>query len=708
MKEDKSKQKMEAKLMWVAMAQTASSEWREESWRDCEMYDGGTTMLSDTELAKFTAASIDMLPVNRTFPVINLILGLHANNRSNIIAKGRTHLDSEIGQTMSEAIAFIMDQNDGAYKIGEAFRSQCIPGIGMISVCENKDPRKEKIAIRTKDWKSFYWDPFSDPWLEPDRCKYVFEWPWMDLEYLIALFPDKEKEIRDYYDDLTGEKSLPSYQYSSDYASQVEERVETISGSDWVNAKRKRVRPVQMFYTHYTQALFALSPDGKAIEINQDMPMEQQYQMIKQSTELVTATVHKIRATTFIGELELQDMDSPYNHDMYPYIPWVGYIDRWGQPFGIPRQIRPQNIEIIKRRSMMLAALRAKRVTVEKRCAAGNNDDLQKIYDEANKLDGFIVLENGTSDGINILDQDRLINGQTAVLQQTEMEIKEISGANSEMMAYESNVISDVALQNKQKAGQQMMATMFVNNRRSLALMGYQIINLVQNKWKGEKILRITDRITGHDRFVQLNQKVQGPNGQIFIKNDITQGKFDLIISETPQIDTVREQNLNLITEWVKKSPPEIIPILMNVAFELADLPNKEILLAKIKPLLGVSPEEENMSPDQIKQKVMQELEAQKQEAAKQQQIAEQGIQLNMQNLQMQNEKMQAETQKLQAQVQELLARLELEKMKFTEDTKTRKGRLELAGFKEGAKVAIDKEKLRVQAMKPVQKSGNA
>ena len=49
----------------------------------------------------------------------------------------------------------------------------------------------------------------------------------------------------------------------------------------------------------------------------------------------------------------------------------------------------------------------------------------------------------------------------------------------------------------------------------------------------------------------------------------------------------------------------------------ILSLPNKQQLLAKIQPLLGISPEDEDMSHEERKAKVIAELEAQQEQQQK-------------------------------------------------------------------------------------------
>jgi hypothetical protein len=270
---------------------------------------------------------------------------------------------------------------------------------------------------------------------------------------------------------------------------------------------------------------------------------------------------------------------------------------------------------------------------------------------------------------IDIQEHQQLAASQISILQQSENEIQQISGANAEQLGYQSNAESGRAIEKRQVQGATITAPLFANLRQSTKLLGEQIIALIQGAWTHEKILRITDRLTGAEKFLSINQ----PDESGKITHNITQGKYDLIVSDAPQTDTVRERNLELVMEWVKKSPPEVIPQIIHLAFEMSNLPNKEQLLARMRPILGINPGEEDMTAEEIKQKTIQQLEAQKQAQAQMAEIEQRRITLELDKVEAENQKVRAETQKIIK-----LADVERDKLKHE------KARLELDSFKTG------------------------
>lgn len=663
---------------WVAEAQWAAREWRSDSWRDCEMYDGGKAQWTESEWDAAIDAGIDPLTINRIFPTINFIRGSQAINKFDMTAKGRTQKDSETGQVMSEGLKFVMDQANGDFLVSEAFRDQLVPGIGYLIPALRSDPRKERVGVKYADWKEVWWDPFANPWLSTDDCRYVFQQRWMDVSELKRMFPNRSREIDNIYDELRGDTYDDYASLLLDEANIVEEEKRMLSGSHWANHERQRVRPVEMWYTVNQKAIYALYADGRALEINESMDIMEQYNAIQYAQEVIPAVVKKVRVCQFLKDLKLVDQPSPYPHDMFPIVPFLGYIDRWGFPYGVGRQIQGEQVEINKRRSMALALLKSRRVIVEEGVAGGDDEKLDALYEEANKLDGFMVIKDNKLDRIQINENAALAQPQIELSRISEAEIQQITGANEEVMGHQPGQVSGKALERLEFQRATATATLFDNLRRSQGILGEQLLANMQGFWKYEKVLRITDRLTGAERFVSLNEPVQTPTGEIEFKNNITQGKYDLIVSEAPQTDTIREKNLELIIEWVKKSPPEVIPHLMQLAFEMSDLPNKEQLLAKIKPILGADPNEEDMSPEEMKAKVTKQLEAHQAEQQKQQRISEAATALELEGKRLENEKLEAEIQKILAEAGKKIDEAELDQ-----------GKLELESFKTGAEIGM-------------------
>jgi len=632
---------------YVHEGRLASDLWREESWRDQEMYDGAQWDSEEARHAK--ELGIEPITINRTFPAVNLILGSQEINQANIIAKARTNEDGTTSDLMSEAIEFVLDQNEGKFLIQQAFKDAVIPGIGWLYTGFRSDPRKEKISIEYRDWKEVYFDPYASPWIESNRCRYVFFQRWMDLFDLQCMYPQREKELADAIGQLMPDGTLSS-SANFDAATEIEMDKRMHSSTLWWDPERRRIRPVQLWYPVLQPAVFAVFEDGGCVELTEQMSPRTTYAVTQSAQQIIRTSVRKLRVKTFVGNYELEDRPSPFNHNEYPFIPFVGYLDRYGFPFGVPRMIRGQDIEVNKRRSMNLALLTKRRVLMEEGASARPD----KAFEEINKIDGFVMLQPGGLAKTQVLEGTQLSEYQIRILEQSEKEIQQVSGVNAEATGYQSNAQSGRAIELRRQQSSTIMASVFGNYRRSLHRLGKILVSNVQAAWTAPKVLRVTDKMTQAEKYITLNQRVLKDGSVIEIKNDITQGIYDIVISDSPSTDTVREQNMNLLIEWVKQAPHELIPYLMGMAMEMSNLPNKDQLMMKLRPFMGITPEEMDLSIEELQAKMQQEMQAKAAEEQAAMELKRQADAAALQRMFLENAKLEAEISKAAAQAQNI------------------------------------------------------
>lgn len=602
----KSKVSVQTMLSWVYEAQNAHSEWRAQSWQDYEFRDGH--QWTQAAYQRLVDKGINPLTINRIFPILNLIHGQFLLNQTDLIAKGRTKADNELGQVMSEAFAYIKDQNMGAELLSRAFNEEIVTGYGCIQVDKNSDPRQEAVRWRQLPWYSAWWDPFASPWLRKDDCRYFFTAGWKNLDDVLQVFPEKSRDLLDKYAQLSTSYYVPDLH---DEGNVVEEYHRYLSSNHWVNSDRKRIRPVEMWYTTLDKGWFAIMPDSRVIDLDLLKSPNEQIEAVRYSTELVTATVKKMRVATFVSDYLLQDVPTPYVHDKYPFVPFIGYLDRFDCPFGIPRQIKEQSMEVNKRRSMALSLISNRRVIIEEDAAK----DVNKVYDEANRQDGLIVLKKGKRGAFEIQELSALASPQIDLMHQSEREIQEIVGANDEALGKESKLQSGVALEKKEAYASTVTASLFDNAKLAQKRLGELTLAMVQSEWTGPKVLRVTDRLSGAEKFVEINQKVyDAESGAIQIRNNITEAKFDIVVANAPITDTMREKNMELLFSAINKAPPEAVGPLLNMAFEISDIPNKDALLRQVRAATGLDIDEEDR-PEVEKEAIARMEKQQKQQA---------------------------------------------------------------------------------------------
>lgn len=624
-------------LSYVDEAMTVHEVWRRDSWEDAAFLDGHQWRSADEKLLK--DKGIAPITINRVFPILNLLHGHYINNQTDIVAKGRTRDDNELGQVMSESIQYVVDQSKGQQRMQRAFKHEIVAGIGHIKVGFNRDPRKEKISLTSMPWHAWWWDPYArSPWMNKDNCRYGFSAEWVDLDDVTAVFPDSKKEIEAQFTKLDNDYYTPD---TYDIGTEIEEHKKYLSSNHWINSEngRKRVRPVEMWYVVTEPGTFAVMPNGRVIDLDTIEDVHQEFQLIMQSREVIQANVKRMRVATFISDLKLQDCKTPYVHDEYPVVPYVGYEDRFGFPYGAVRQAKEQQIEVNKRRSMALALLSARRVITEQ----GAAEDENRIYEEAQRLDSFIVMKKDKMNRVDIQEMAALAPAQMNMLEQSEREIQEISGANEDSLGYESSTRSGVALEQRKQSSATVTASLLENAKFSQQMLGERVAALIQDTWTDEKVLRVTDRVTGAEKFVSINERTINDTG-VTVRNDITQANFDIKISTKPMTDTMREKNSELIFAAINKAPPEAVGPLLNLALEISDLPDKDQLLQQIRHATGVSEISTDMTQEEREQQAAMAAEAKQLEEQKQTQQQDTTVQLDQSKTQAEISKLEAET----------------------------------------------------------------
>ena len=631
-------------LAWASEAQSSHRNWRKDSWEDYEFRDG----LQWSPGAVTASIKKGILPItaNKIFPVINRVFGQYLRTQKDIVALGRTKMDSELGQVMSEGIQYVIDQNKGTQKVGLAVHEQLLTGFGCLGVEFNSDPREERVSLVKYPWYSIWWDPYASPWMDKRDCRYAFYAGWKDFDSLLELFPEKANELKNKFGQLTSNAQfVPNI---LDEGTAVEEYKRYLGASNWANSARKRIRPIEMWYTEATKCWFASMKNGQMIDLSKFKDPREEFAIIRDANQLLAATVKKMRVATFLSDLVLQDIESPYAHDNYPFIPFVGYLDRYDFPFGIPRQIKEQSKEGNKRRTQAMSMINNRRVIVEEGASKNIND----IYAEANRQDGLIVVKKGKLGAFQIQELAQMAKYQVDLMQISDQEIKEVSGVNSEAMGNESPIISGVALEQKDGITDTMIALLLENIRYSQLNLGEKIMSLVQDSWTEEKVLRITDRVSGAEKFVAVNEKVRDDQGNVIsIRNDITQGRFNITISARPMTATVRAKNMELIFAAINKAPAEAVGPLLNLGLELSDIPSKDAVMKQIRAATGVAPIDGTLTQAQLEEK-------EKAAAAETKAKQDAKDQAEQQMAQLKNAEQQAKVDKLNAETEEIKSRI--------------------------------------------------
>ena len=196
---------------------------------------------------------------------------------------------------------------------------------------------------------------------------------------------------------------------------------------------------------------------------------------------------------------------------------------------------------------------------------------------------------------------------------QATADLTAVSGINEALMGTDiASTSSGRAIELKQKQAITHIAPMFDNLRKAKKKIAYRLWGkrgfkgIIPQYYTDDKVYRVEGK--NGQQFIRVNQQViqQDPLGRIIHQtlNNLSEGEFDIVISDTQASTTQRQAQLWSLVDSVKNLgiPGDLI---FDVILDLSDLPNKE----------------------EIKQRWQQRQQAQ---AQAQQQQAQQQLQLEM------------------------------------------------------------------------------
>ena len=283
---------------------------------------------------------------------------------------------------------------------------------------------------------------------------------------------------------------------------------------------------------------------------------------------------------------------SPYRHNRFRFTPiWCYRRGRDNLPYGMIRPIRDIQDDINKRASKALHILSSNKVIMDEG-ALPDGTTLDEFAEEIARPDAIIVKRPGKELVINA-ERDLAAPHLDLMSRGINM-IQQVGGVTDELLGRTTNAVSGVAVQRRQEQGSLATNKPFDNLRLAVQMQGEIQLSLLEQYLTNEKSFRITNE-RGSPDFVKVNNGLP--------ENDITRTKADFIISEADWRATMRQAAAEQLMEMIGRMPPEIGMMLLDLAVESMDLPNREEIAKRIRAQTGMrDPDQTEMTPEEQQQ----------------------------------------------------------------------------------------------------------
>ena len=552
---------------WFRSAVDKSSNWRKEAHEDFAFVSG--KQWRDEDKTALESQGRPAITINKIKPLINVLSGYQRLNRYDIDFLPRTNDDMQLCNVRKGVTKYIMDMCDYEYHESRTFLDGSICGVGWFEVKYQFDQE-----IADGEAKILRVDPFNmyvDPEAREDDfsdAKFLIRARWADKDELKLVYPK-------YADDI--DKQVRVYDYEEDSLE--------FSGTEalYYQKENQKLRLVECWYKTREKETFYLLADGRMIpkaEVKVEMFMTGQVERTR------TVPVNKVRVCVFFDQIMLEDIDSPYEHGEFPFVPFTAYRLDTDYPSGVVRDLKDPQREINKRRSQTLHVLNTSSnsgwLTEEGALTPDQELKLRKM----GATPGAIL-----HIGVGAMSKIQRIqppNPPTALLQaeqQAMTDLPAISGINEALMGTDiASSASGRAIELKQKQAITHIAPMFDNLRKAKK----KIANILWGRrghkgiipqyYTEDKVYRVEGQ-GGKPDFIRVNQQVQQQDPLRGIiqttLNDLSQGEFDVVIADTQASATQRSAQMWSLVDAVSKLgvPGDLV---FDIIIDLSDIPNKD------------------------------------------------------------------------------------------------------------------------------------
>lgn len=553
---------------WFREAVDAAAEWRDEAREDYDFVSGHQWTEADKDALE--ASGRPAITINRIKPLINVLSGYQRLNRYDIDFLPRTSDDINICQVRKGITKYVLDECGYDGEESAAFLDAAIGGLGWLEVGYKfrDDMIDGEAFVKREDPFGIYVDPEAHK-LDFSDAKYICRAKWVDKDELEQIYPEHKGDIEAQY--------------------QVYDSAELEDGRQedplWYKKELQKVRLVECWYkVKESQSMYILA-DGTTVTQDAVTP-----EMILQGMieGVRTVNVTKVHVAVFCDRVLLEDMPSPYEHGEFPFVPVTCYyfgVD--DVPAGFVRDLKDPQREINKRRIQTLHILNtsgngggwmeADAMTPEQMADFKKNGNIPGHFSQ--------VRPGAISQG-KILERN-IQSPPAAVIQaesQATADLTAISGINEALMGTDiPRESSGRAIELKQKQAITHIATMFDHLRDAKKKVAYLLWGkrgykgVIPQFYTDDKVYRVEG--TNGQQFIRVNQQViqTDPLGNAIhaTLNDLSQGEFDIVVSDTQASTTQRQAQMWGLVDAVKNLgvPGDMI---FDIIIDLSDLPNKE------------------------------------------------------------------------------------------------------------------------------------
>jgi hypothetical protein len=503
---------------------------------------------------------------NQVRVTIDRLVGQFVKQRTRIGYRGRNPQDDPSAQALTDVFLFIKQNNQMEYEEREMAEDGFTCGFGVLEAyVEFNDLYEPEIMVRADDVLNYFPDPESRRYNWNEDARFVCRQKWMDVEEVAERYPEKAGMVR-------AVAGGPADGFLG--------RTDSVQGKIYLDPNRQRVRMIDCWYRTQEMEKW-LFYQGQLISAD-DMGKREAGRLRKDGAQVADRLKSTLHMGVFSAGILFEHKETDRTH--YPFIPYYANRMKTGEPYSLILTALPLQDSINKRASKAVHLLNTNQAIFQTNSVA----DKAELAAEKARPDGMIEVRNIEQFQLN--SNIELAVTQYNMYNDDKVAFRQVVGVNPEALGEKSEVRSGVGIARKQAMTDLIVLPLFDNFRRTRVILANVILELIQKYYTQKKVFSITDDL-GKTRVIAINDEDE--NGDPL--NAIKQGIYDVIVDEMPDVTTVQEEQMQIITQ----SLPQILsfgPVWAKLLFQMSDLRNKDELIEQIEAMTQPPPPDPKFS----------------------------------------------------------------------------------------------------------------
>lgn len=503
--------------------------YQEQARKNEDFYFGGGSQWDPDVKAALEAIGKPWLEENIIFPTVNTVLGYQTQSRMDIAYKPREIGDQETADILTKLTMFIVDQNRFPWLESQVFADGLIQQRGYFDVRMDFEKNiNGDIEICALDPLDVIPDPDAKSY-DPTDWQDVTVTKWIPLDdikilYGIGAWRKVVKYIEgngdpDFGGDELGverNKFSELGTFNAFYKDNVGQEHVRVLERQWYKLTNR-----EFWYDTETGDLIPV-PDGMTPSEKKKVAKENEYELIKR-------TVRRVRWSVTTKDCVLHDAWSPY--EFFTIVPFFPYFRRGRTTGMVDNLIKTQEM-LNKTYSQILHVINTTAnsgwIVDENSLVNMEVEDLE----ESGSQTGLVMEVKAGRERPDKIEPNQIPTGLKDMLNSGIDLIRMISGVSETFQGGKGPEVSGTAIQSRVHQSAIQLAGPIDNLFRTRNMVAERILNLIQSFYTEERTFVITKEDTEANEAEEV--QVNSPNEFGEIMNDLSVGRYDIVIADVP------------------------------------------------------------------------------------------------------------------------------------------------------------------------------